>query len=220
MKKASLLVVSTMAAGALFMAPVINKGGHVVRLSSGETVKVAFYDETSVDPTTHKSSGYKNVVVLESSTGTRIGMTTTGTRSGKYQTTIWSADGKDQMTLESDLSFRRQGLATPMTVSINGGTSKFLVESDSSGEAGKRMRKELAPEVSRLSPEFVSAVKELFRLGHSGYPNIGTGWADLLTVFDPAELAVPGAKIVSQKPMSVDDQKSIGDALRQDAGHH
>lgn len=214
MKNAALRIVSTLAAGSLFMAPVISKGGHVVQLSTGETVKVAFYDETAVDEATRKSAGHRTVVVFQSSTGARIGMNTTGTRSGKVETTIWSADGKNKIKFDTDLQFGREGMPVPLTVDINGRASRFLRENDPSGEKDKLMRAKLGPQVARLSPEFVGAVKELFRLGHSGYPNLGTGWTELLTLFEPTDLAPQGTKIVSQSPMSVADQKLIGDALR------
>ncbi len=204
----ALVVSSTMSASSLKQ-----EGGHTVRLSSGGVVRIAYVDEFAVDPATRKSAGGSNNVLLESSSGTLIGMRSRDSASHRVDTVIWSFAGPDRIAFDLDLESRRKGLPVQLWVDINGQRTRFLLKGLAPVRGGASVRsedddvrEELAPQVAKLPADFTSALKELLELGHSGYPNMGTGWTDLRFVFKPSEIRSESS-ILSEEPMGADDRQ-------------
>jgi hypothetical protein len=206
------LVVAALSVCSIFAKPVVDKGGDVIQLSTGETVKIGYYHEITLDSAKSPTSTH-TVVFFQSSSGETIGMDSTQTPSGKVESTIGSVNGNDKITFETDLGFRHKGLPVPTTIGINGERVSLLLDDDPSGQHGKQVRAQLAPRVAKLSPGFVSALHDMARLGIAGYSGLGTGWLALIHIFDPADVGAPGLRIVSQSPMGEADKKMIGDAL-------
>jgi hypothetical protein len=174
----------------------INQEGHTVQLSTGEVVKVAIHEEIAVDWAKKKSVGGRNIVLFESSTGTRIAMHSVDSAK-RVRTTIWSVDGPDKLSFDVDLA----GENVPLVVEINGEREIFSVDKGDRGE-DERVRSGLRNHTAKMSPAFRDALRELFLLGRAGYPGLGTGHADLGLVLDPGEISVPSVSISSKSPLT------------------
>lgn len=182
-----------------------SRSAEVVQLSNGETVKVFLDEEITADSTGKKVSLTTGSLLFEDSLGTRVVVKTKTTPDGRAETVFRSPDGKTEIRFEVDLGFGRKGLPDPVVVIIDGERYYGLLDLNSPA-ASQKLLESTASAIRRVPEPFKDALRQLFRLGASGYANLGIGWPNLLYVFDPSDLTSQTISAVTTTTMRPEER--------------
>jgi hypothetical protein len=178
---ASVLFCLAAAAGAVDL-----HGASTVEMSDGRIFKVAYSKRLVTSGKTVTNAD--DHVWFDDGEGNLVGAESNTEPSGLSVTRFTSVRSDDKIEIRIDFGYAKQGLKSPIQVTING--EKYLAllaADDKAGEA--EFQRKLAPALARLSPGFVVGLKNLFVLGESGFPAIGAGWGGLAMVYDTAQLS-------------------------------